>query len=494
MLDVFDKLDTEECNHLKNIISLGGKIDSYLTTRVKGVDHLKNLRVNLNGSTIQGLSFQHLQELTIDNAIIGANGFYFPRLDDCRIYNSQLPVNPEFLNLHKKITWLIIEHCNLTTIPKLNNVKYLRLLRLSNNYINSIKSLHKDICCENIQKIDLSYNKISDLHDFKQFSYFSKIRDINLSFNSIKSVNIIYQVPKLTNLDLSNNNISKINAIKNLPSLKRIDLSNSVFDNNFEYNKNNNNNRKNNISHLENLSNLPKLEILEITGNPISHIYGIEYLRNIKRIGLIHLKFCTKKQVEEMFNYIHEIELGIDDEDRSNIYISGPFPKYSFKINEHIKLILIKNLNNNKYETKLLVNNENFIQCRHLFIIPTLERADENLKSSIDDFSNELNYSTKSIKPEDIDLLKPEEEFWGHCSNLQAWYEHNYDTRLLHRSIAFPLLYKLTEVGDAIAKKVFKEEIAKRYTSGNKNVQEFLKNEGYLNYLTKLEFEYLKKE
>ena len=44
---------------------------------------------------------------------------------------------------------------------------------------------------------------------------------------------------------------------------------------------------------------------------------------------------------------------------------------------------------------------------------------------------------------------------------MQVWAEHNYYTRLLHRDITFPLLKKLTEGGDPLARKVFKEEIAK---------------------------------
>ncbi len=489
MLNDFSKLDKVEHNYLREIIDLGGKIEFYSTINVKGVEYLRDLIINLNGYILPDLKFQYLQDLLVENAVINEEGFFFPELNVCGIAHSTFTNNPKFINFHKKILELNIRFCDLTTVPILNNMKYLQHLNLSNNNINSIKILHKNIYCDNIQEIDLSHNKISNLYDFKPFSRCSKIRDIILSFNRIKSVNISYNIPKLTNLNLSNNNIFKIDVIKNLPSLKKIDLSNS---NNGEFNKNN-------ISRLENLSNLPNLEIIEITGNSISHISGIEYIHKIKEISSINLKSCSKEQIDNIINYIQRIGLRfINNEDILNdlyqnydsITILGPFPKYSFKINEHIKLILIKNLNNNKYETKLLINNENFIQCRHLFIIPTLDKIENNLKSSIDEFSDELSYSTESIKPEEIGLL-PEEEFWGHCSNLQAWSEHNYDTRLLHRGLAFPLLNKLTEVGDLIAKKVFKEEIAKRYTSGNKNVQEFLKKEGYLSYLTKEEFESL---
>lgn len=83
--------------------------------------------------------------------------------------------------------------------------------------------------------------------------------------------------------------------------------------------------------------------------------------------------------------------------------------------------------------------------------------------------------------------ITPEEEFWGHCSNLQVWAEHNYDTRLLHSNLSFPLLKKLTDAGDPIAKKYFKEEIAKRYLSNYVPVKEYIQRCGYLRYLNKEE-------
>jgi hypothetical protein len=64
-------------------------------------------------------------------------------------------------------------------------------------------------------------------------------------------------------------------------------------------------------------------------------------------------------------------------------------------------------------------------------------------------------------------LIDTEEEFWGHCSNLQAWSEHDYDTRLLKVNLAFPLLEQLAEAGDNLARIKFKEEILKRLLSGS---------------------------
>ena len=125
--------------------------------------------------------------------------------------------------------------------------------------------------------------------------------------------------------------------------------------------------------------------------------------------------------------------------------------------------------------------------CKSLLIqIPVneVERYDEI--NSIDEVVEVSDYGDTSEHE-----IPPETEFWGHCSNLQAWYENKYDTNILVTYVAFPLLKKLTEVRDPQAIKVFKEEIAKRYSSGDPNVKEYLKTEGYLDYLSKEELNLL---
>ncbi|KKM24525.1 hypothetical protein LCGC14_1604240, partial [marine sediment metagenome] len=80
--------------------------------------------------------------------------------------------------------------------------------------------------------------------------------------------------------------------------------------------------------------------------------------------------------------------------------------------------------------------------------------------------------------------ISPEAEFWAHSSNIQAWVEHDYDTCILHSNLAFPLLRELVKAGDLIAKRVFKEEIAKRIGSGYFTTIMYLILEGYLSFLT----------
>ncbi|MCK4382291.1 MAG: hypothetical protein KAW66_03270, partial [Candidatus Lokiarchaeota archaeon] len=82
----------------------------------------------------------------------------------------------------------------------------------------------------------------------------------------------------------------------------------------------------------------------------------------------------------------------------------------------------------------------------------------------------------------------PEQEFWGHCSNIQAWFEHGYDTRILMSNISFPLLRELTKAGDPQAKKVYKEEIALRLESGYPSVVQYLLTQGYIQAFSPEEF------
>ena len=90
--------------------------------------------------------------------------------------------------------------------------------------------------------------------------------------------------------------------------------------------------------------------------------------------------------------------------------------------------------------------------------------------------------------------INPEDEFWGHCSNLQVWDESNYNTNLLHSTIAFPLLKRLSEIGDPKARRVFKESITKRIESNYIPTIIYLVMSHYIDFFIQEEFEVLIKD
>ncbi len=155
-----------------------------------------------------------------------------------------------------------------------------------------------------------------------------------------------------------------------------------------------------------------------------------------------------------------------------------------FKVNDHISLKLEGN------STIIYVDGKEFKHCKYLLLrIPIDEIETFDSIESIDEAAEKLDKSME--RKRDKVEVPPSAEFWGHCSNLQTWSENNYDTRLLHSNLSFPLLKKLTKAGDIEAKRIFKDEIAKRFSSGHSTVMKYLAVRGYLCYLNEEELKTL---
>ena len=151
-----------------------------------------------------------------------------------------------------------------------------------------------------------------------------------------------------------------------------------------------------------------------------------------------------------------------------------------FKVNDYVSL---------RFEvekTVIYVAGKRFRYCINLMLdIPVEDIHEFDQIESIDEAAEILGVSTED---EDINgVIPPKVEFWGHCSNFQVWAEKGYDTRILHSNIAFPLLKKLSESGDIVAQRVFKEEIAKRFSQGNDSIRTFLIDEWYMDLLSREE-------
>ncbi len=196
-----------------------------------------------------------------------------------------------------------------------------------------------------------------------------------------------------------------------------------------------------------------------------------------------------------------DVPLEDDEEfDEWTQYASSKMVKWAQKITKIVNIlksnIKIHELNDylslrlERGRTSLYVNGIRFNQCMQLVLNIPVDNIElfEGIES-IDEVVDILEkHSESSFRAETI----PEEEaFWGHCSNLQAWINHDYDTRILHRSFAFPLLRELTKLGDPKAKKVYKNEIAYRFTHGNFNIITYLLKQHYLDEFSAEELETL---
>ncbi|KKN01978.1 hypothetical protein LCGC14_1122330 [marine sediment metagenome] len=155
-----------------------------------------------------------------------------------------------------------------------------------------------------------------------------------------------------------------------------------------------------------------------------------------------------------------------------------------FEVNRYIKLKL------EDEKTNIYINDEFFSLCKHLLIsIPRTGINSFDSISSIDEVT-----SNQNLREQNQNEISPEEEFMGHCSNLQAWVENDYNTEILHMNIAFPLLKKLAEVGVPKARGIFKEEIVSRFLRGYEPVLIFLIRLKFLEVFNDEELKFLWKE
>ena len=152
-----------------------------------------------------------------------------------------------------------------------------------------------------------------------------------------------------------------------------------------------------------------------------------------------------------------------------------------FKINEYITLKLEHN------QTVIYVKNERFNQCKKILFTNPHHNEKQKIIDSIDEAVEILSQTPPLDYRSGGFYITPETEFWAHCSNLDTWSKRKYDTRLLHRTLAYPILKVLTEVVDQIAKAVFKEEIIKRFENGHPTIIRYLIREDYIRNYAKNE-------
>ncbi|MFW9877911.1 MAG: Rab family GTPase [Candidatus Thorarchaeota archaeon] len=241
----------------------------------------------------------------------------------------------------------------------------------------------------------------------------------------------------------------------------------------------------------------------------VSREEGISTAENYNLAAFAEVSSKTGQNVDQVFRLLTELTLGVTGdgmynndrygregmeglgsrargratqrrEVRQDIKNKFKRKPVSFKINDFLEL----KLENGK--TNIYVGGLLFRQCKYLLLNINSKDFEsyENIES-IDEAAEKLDHSMERRGSN----LPSRTEFWGHCSNLQAWYENNYDTRILHRNLAFPLLKALADAGDKLAKKVFKEQLAIRLESGYPSVVMYLVKQDYLDHLTEEELD-----
>ncbi|MFX1257297.1 MAG: leucine-rich repeat domain-containing protein [Promethearchaeota archaeon] len=482
-------LDKKNKEMLKDLIENGNYIS---LVKYNDEGNVECLSLRIQGKVSDFVHFPHLHEMKVSYKTQA--GFEFVKrhrtsIKDLYLFGNQLSNIPD-LSGFGNLLFLGLSSNNIKEFNWFGDLLELHRLDLANNQLGSLKGFERLVGCPELYDINLSDNQISDLCGLEPFSRMENLKRLELARNKITELNITLGIPRLEVLGLAYNQIERIIAVKNLPKLRNLNLMGNkltALENlsnlpSLKYISVDENQIKS-ISHFRNLHNLPNLKEISVEQNRIKSLLGLECLPDSLKITgfeLSHFHF-SPSQFKDFNLYLRSIGWKCSD---SGVIYKPPPPEAEFKINEYLTLRLERG------DINLYVGKAIFTHCK--FLLLTIPK--ENLEyfgdvRSIDEAVEifEADFEEKNIMPKIPKIT----QFWGHASNLQAWAEHNYDTRLLHRNLAFPLLKKLTELGDPMAKRVFKEEIAKRCSSGHPSVVEFLIEEEYLKYLSNEEIESL---
>jgi len=393
---------------------------------------------------------------------------------------------------------LDLSHSQIKDISKIEGLQELTDLKeldLSKNRISSIDSLESLVNLEVLIMRDKNTTKyVSFLKDPWDDVTYPKGETIH--YPEIKEIQGLESLVNLIRLDLSEKNITEIKGLENLVNLEELIL------------------RDNKIRVIKGLDNLKKLQELDLKNNEIKTIKGLDNLKKLRKLDLRNNKIIKIQGLDSLSsletlnlkgNKIDQIIYG-PGAPNSNILGLEPIPGLvkidldrEFILNKHLSVVLKEG------KIDVCVDGEKFRNksLGHYVVLeaPNEESRNYDVIESIDDVAYER-YKTSdsgssypSKKYENFSRDRPRiytaEIFWGHCSNLQVWMENDYDTRLLHSKMSFPLLKRLAELGDTIAKKRFRNEIVDRILNGNKHTLRYLAESGYIYYLNSEELNQL---
>jgi hypothetical protein len=277
-----------------------------------------------------------------------------------KIHEKKYDKGTKIINLYEK---------NITDIIKTKDLQELSKLDLSLNQISEIKGLDELI---NLSELELSSNQITEI---KGLDKLTNLSQLNLDKNKITEIKGLDELTNLSQLDLYSNKISEIKGLDELTNLSVLSLS------------------SNQITEIKGLDKLTNLSVLDLYSNQITEIKGLDKLTNLLILYLDSNQITEIKGLDKLTNLsmlylssnqITEIK-GLDKlNNLSELYL------YLNKISE-VSLSIINNRNLQKL----------YIDCTFSPIIDRFLNRNtiKNNKTIYDDSQNvHDNHIVKSIK------------------------------------------------------------------------------------------------
>jgi Leucine-rich repeat (LRR) protein len=219
--------------------------------------------------------------------------------------------NTSFYIIFLKVTALCLDNSHLFNLTHLNGLINLRWASFSNNYLRKIEVIYK-----NVPNLPIFTN----LSTFKGIENCTKLEELTIENNYLRSLEGLETLKNLRKLNLSNNEISYDNTKEytdkiqlNSPRLSYLAISNNKIKSLKFLQKlssllelNANFNQISNIREVFNLKQIPSLVLLDLWCNPMCHdakyrLFVIYHLKSLKSLDGFPIESNECSEAREYF-------------------------------------------------------------------------------------------------------------------------------------------------------------------------------------------------
>ena len=209
-------------------------------------------------------------------------------------------------NKKGEVIHLNLTGCELEEIPNLLAFENLQVLDLSYNKISYIEGLDK---LPELQSLDLSLNRLTQIEGLGQLfnlqslalgfnqltrieglAQLTKLRSLYLWHNQLSHIEGLEQLRELQSLLLWHNRLTRIEGLEQLPNLQSLNL------------------RDNQLTSIEGLEQLPKLFSLDLGSNQLTSIEGLEKLSQLFSLDLSSNQLDRVEGLEQL-SKLHSLNL-----------------------------------------------------------------------------------------------------------------------------------------------------------------------------------------